>query len=160
MKNTVAVYPGTFDPFTRGHEDLVRRAMGMFDRIIVAVAASAGKGPLFSLDERVDIVAEVLQEFADRIEVTSFTGLLADFAHQRGASVMLRGLRAVTDFEYEMQMASINRKLAPDLETVFFTPTEQYTFLSASVVREIARFGGDVSAFVHPVVITRLQRKF
>ncbi|MDR2690307.1 MAG: pantetheine-phosphate adenylyltransferase [Azoarcus sp.] len=160
MKNTTAVYPGTFDPFTRGHEDLVRRAVDMFDRIIVAVAASAGKGPLFSLDERVDIIAEVLQEFADRIEVTPFTGLLADFAHRRGANVMVRGLRAVTDFEYEMQMASINRKLAPDLETVFFTPTEQYTFLSASVVREIARFGGDVSAFVHPTVIARLQRKF
>jgi pantetheine-phosphate adenylyltransferase len=132
----------------------------MFERVIVGVAASAGKGPLFSLEERVEIATEVLKAFAGRVAVTAFTGLLADFARAQGAKVMLRGVRAVADFEYEVQMASINHKLAPDLETVFLTPTEQYTFLSASVVREVARFGGDVSPFVHPAVIARLQQKF
>ncbi|GHT94611.1 phosphopantetheine adenylyltransferase [Betaproteobacteria bacterium] len=159
MKDTVAVYPGTFDPFTRGHEDLVRRAVGIFDHVIVAIAVSAGKGPLFSLDERIAIAREVLQPFPT-VEVASFNTLLIEFARQRGAKVVLRGLRAVSDFEYEVQMTSINRKLCPEIETLFLTPTEEYSSLSSSVVREIARFGGDVSRFVHPTVIDRLQQKF
>jgi pantetheine-phosphate adenylyltransferase len=159
MKDTVAVYPGTFDPFTRGHEDLVRRAVGMFDRVIVAVAVSVGKGPLFTLDERIAIAREVLQPFPT-VEVASFNSLLIEFARQRGAKIVLRGLRAVSDFEYEVQMASINRKLHPEVETLFLTPTEEYSALSSSVVREIARFGGDVRQFVHPTVVTRLQQKF
>jgi pantetheine-phosphate adenylyltransferase len=160
MKDTVAVYPGTFDPFTRGHEDLVRRAVEMFDKVIVAVAASAGKGPLFSLDERVAIANEILRPLFANAEVVPFDILLIDFARIHRARIILRGLRAVSDFEYEVQMAGINRRLYPDVETVFLTPTEEYTFLSASVVREIARFGGDVSQFVHPVVVARLQQKF
>jgi pantetheine-phosphate adenylyltransferase len=159
MKDTVAVYPGTFDPFTRGHEDLVRRAVGMFHRVIVGVAVSAGKQPLFTLDERLAICREVLQPFP-AVEVASFDSLLLDFVRARGAKVILRGLRAVSDFEYEMQMAAINRKLHPDVETVFLTPTEEYTFISSSVVREVARFGGDAGQFVHPAVVSRLQQKF
>ncbi|MBW7860502.1 MAG: pantetheine-phosphate adenylyltransferase [Rhodocyclaceae bacterium] len=158
MKEAMAVYPGTFDPFTRGHEDLVRRAARLFDRIVVAIAASTGKGPIFSLDERVEIAREVLAPFAN-VEVVGFDGLLMDFLHARQARLILRGLRAVSDFEYEFQMAGMNRRLFPDVETVFLTPADEYMFISATMVREIARLGGDVSKFVAPAVLSRLQDK-
>lgn len=158
MRDTVAVYPGTFDPLTRGHEDLVRRAALLFDRVVVGVAASAGKGPIFSLDERVDIASEVLKPFPN-VQVTGFNGLLMDFLRAQDARVILRGLRAVSDFEYEFQMAGMNRKMYPDVETVFLTPAEEYMFISATMVREIARLGGDVGKFVQPGVLARLQQK-
>lgn len=158
MKDGVAIYPGTFDPFTRGHEDLVRRAALLFDQVVVAVAQSAGKGPIFSLDERVDIAREVLKPFAN-VRVVGFDGLLMDFLRTQNGRVILRGLRAVSDFEYEFQMAGMNRKLFPDVETVFLTPAEEYMFISATMVREIARLGGDVSKFVQPTVLARLQQK-
>ena len=152
------VYPGTFDPFTRGHEDLVRRASRLFDQVVVGVAASAAKQPYFTTAERVDMAREVLASFAN-VTVEAFSGLLMDFVHARGARVILRGLRAVSDFEYEFQMAGMNRNLHPDVETLFLTPSEQYTFISATIVREIAKFGGDVSSFVHPAVLARLKAK-
>jgi pantetheine-phosphate adenylyltransferase len=152
------VYPGTFDPFTRGHEDLVRRAARLFDSVVLGVAASAAKQPFFTVDERVGMAREVLAPFAN-VTVTSFSTLLMDFVHAQGARVILRGLRAVSDFEYEFQMAGMNRNLHPEVETLFLTPSEQYMFVSATIVREIARFGGDVSAFVHPVVNQRLRSK-
>ena len=158
MKEAVAVYPGTFDPFTRGHEDLVRRASRLFDGIIVAIAASRGKAPIFNLDERVAIAREVLAPFPN-VEVTGFDGLLMDFLNARGARLILRGLRAASDFEYEFQMAGMNRKLYPDIETVFLTPADEYMFISATMVREIAHLGGDVSKFVHPIVMDRLRDK-
>ncbi|MEO7158542.1 MAG: pantetheine-phosphate adenylyltransferase [Vicinamibacterales bacterium] len=152
------VYPGTFDPFTRGHEDLVRRAANVFDAVIVGVATSEAKKPMFDAPERVAMAATVLRPF-DNVEVTSFSGLLMDFVHVQGASIVLRGLRAVSDFEYEFQMAGMNRHLYPDVETLFLTPSEQYTFISATIVREIARFGGDVTHFVHPEVAARIQAR-
>jgi pantetheine-phosphate adenylyltransferase len=152
------VYPGTFDPFTRGHEDLVRRAARLFGRVIVGVADSVSKQPFFTAAERVAMVREVLSTYAN-VEVTAFSGLLMDFVHQRKARVILRGLRAVSDFEYEFQMAGMNRNLFPEVETLFLTPSEQYTFISATIVREIAKFGGDVSSFVHPAVLARLKAK-
>jgi len=152
------VYPGTFDPFTRGHEDLVRRAAGLFDRVVVAVAASASKSPFFTVTERVEMTREVLAPFAN-VEVASFDTLLMNFVKAQKARVILRGLRAVSDFEYEFQMAGMNRNLHPDVETLFLTPSEQYTFISATIVREIARFGGDVSTFVHPNVNARLRAR-
>lgn len=157
-ERSVVVYPGTFDPFTRGHEDLVRRACRIFDHIVIAVARSRNKNPLFGLEERVEIAREVLQRFPN-VEVVGFDGLLIDFMHQRGARILLRGLRAVSDFEYEFQMAGMNRKLFPDIETVFLTPADEYMFISATMVREIARLGGDVRGFVHPVVADRLSRR-
>lgn len=158
MKEGIAVYPGTFDPFTRGHEDLVRRASLLFDRTIVAVAMSRKKAPLFELEERVAIAREILAPFPN-VEVQGFDGLLMDFLKANNARVILRGLRAVSDFEYEFQMAGMNRKLYPDVETVFLTPGEEYMFVSATMVREIARLGGDIDKFVHPQVVQRLQRK-
>jgi pantetheine-phosphate adenylyltransferase len=152
------VYPGTFDPFTRGHEDLVRRAARIFDRVIVAVAASSGKGPYFSLDERIDMTREVMRP-VDNVDVLGFSTLLMDFVHAQGARIILRGLRAVSDFEYEFQMAGMNRRLYPDVETLFLTPGEDYMFVSATIVREIARFGGDVSQFVQPAVAARLAAR-
>jgi pantetheine-phosphate adenylyltransferase len=152
------VYPGTFDPFTRGHEDLVRRASRIFDRVVVAVAASSGKGPFFTLDERIEMALEVLRPYPN-VEVHGFDTLLMDFVHAQGARIILRGLRAVSDFEYEFQMAGMNRKLYPDVETLFLTPDENYMFVSATIVREIARFGGDVSKFVQPAVAARLSAK-
>jgi pantetheine-phosphate adenylyltransferase len=152
------VYPGTFDPFTRGHEDLVRRAAGIFDEVVVAVAASSGKSPAFNLAERIAMAEEVLQPFAN-VSVRGFDTLLMDFVHREGARVVLRGLRAVSDFEYEFQMAGMNRNLYPDVETLFLTPDEQYMFISATIVREIARFGGDVSQFVQPTVAARLAAR-
>ncbi|CAI06881.1 pantetheine-phosphate adenylyltransferase [Aromatoleum aromaticum] len=158
MKEGVAIYPGTFDPFTRGHEDLVRRASLLFNKVVVAVAESHGKAPIFTLAERVEIARDVLAPFPN-VEVTGFDGLLMDFLRQRDARLILRGLRAVSDFEYEFQMAGMNRKLFPDVETVFLTPAEEYMFISATMVREIARLGGDVSKFVQPAVNERLLQK-
>lgn len=158
MRDGVAIYPGTFDPFTRGHEDLVRRGSLLFDQVIVAVAESRGKAPIFPLDERVEIARDVLKPFAN-VRVLGFDGLLMDFLRANNGRVILRGLRAVSDFEYEFQMAGMNRKLFPDVETVFLTPAEEYMFISATMVREIARLGGDVSKFVQPAVLARLQQK-
>jgi len=159
MTHGVAVYPGTFDPLTKGHEDLVRRACVLFDRVIVAIAVSERKGTLFSLDERIDAAREVLG-CHPKVEVVGFDCLLMNFVKQQNANIILRGLRAVSDFEYEFQMAGMNRNLHPEVETVFLTPSEQYTFISATIVREIARFGGDVSNFVHPAIKRRLDAKF
>ncbi|MCR4305037.1 MAG: pantetheine-phosphate adenylyltransferase [Gallionella sp.] len=152
------VYPGTFDPITRGHEDVVRRAAGLFGEVIVAVAESREK-TLFSLDERVDMACEVFADFAN-VRVEGFNGLLMNFVQAHDARVVLRGLRAVSDFEYEFQLAGMNRNLYPEVETLFLTPAEQYTFISASMVREVARFGGDISKFVTPYVIKKLQQKY
>lgn len=158
LNSRIALYPGTFDPITGGHEDLVRRASRVFDRVIVGVANSRPKGPFFTLDERVEMAKEVLAPYPN-VEVIGFTCLLMDFIHQQGAKVVLRGLRAVSDFEYEFQMAGMNRILYPEVETVFLTPGEQYMFVSATMVREIASFGGDVSKFVRPVVEKRLAAR-
>jgi len=152
------VYPGTFDPFTRGHEDLVRRAARLFDRVIVGVAKGEAKRPLFTLDERVAMAREVLVDVKNAT-VTGFDTLLMRFVEAQGARAVLRGLRAVSDFEYEFQMAGMNRRLWPEVETLFLTPSEQYMFISATIVREVARFGGDVSSFVHPAVAKRLKAK-
>ena len=154
----IVVYPGTFDPFTRGHEDLVRRAARLFGKVVVGVATSAGKMPFFTTEERVAMARDVLSAYAN-VEVMAFSGLLMNFVHDRGARVIVRGLRAVSDFEYEFQMAGMNRNLFPEVETLFLTPSEQYTFISATIVREIAKFGGDVSSFVHPSVLARLKAK-
>ena len=158
MNNSIAVYSGTFDPLTRGHEDLVRRAAGLFEKVIIAIAESHKKQPLFSLDERVEIARTVLADYGN-VEVLGFDSLLMDFMRRQGASIILRGLRAVSDFEYEFQMAGMNRSLHPDVETVFLTPDEKFMFISATMVREIATLGGDVSKFVHPVVSERLKLK-
>ena len=149
------VYPGTFDPFTRGHEDLVRRAASLFEEVIVAVADSRAKQPLFALDQRVAIAKEVLSQY-ENVTVEGFSGLLMDFIKERQAKVILRGLRAVSDFEFEMQLASMNRRLDNRIETVFMTPSEETGFISASLVREIALHGGDVSRFVHSAVVEEL----
>lgn len=158
MSAGVAVYPGTFDPLTRGHEDLVRRASKLFGRVIIGIAESRNKRPLFPLAERVAIAREVLAPHGN-VEVHGFDCLLMDFVHQQGATVIVRGLRAVSDFEYEFQMAGMNRNLYPEVETIFLTPGEQYMFVSATMVREIALFGGDVSKFVQPLVHERLKSK-
>jgi pantetheine-phosphate adenylyltransferase len=152
------VYPGTFDPFTRGHEDLVRRAAKLFGRVVVGVAASASKQPMFTSEERVDMARESLADLPN-VSVAAFSTLLMDFVLAQGGQVVLRGLRAVSDFEYEFQMAGMNRHLYPDVETLFLTPSEQYMFVSATIVREIARFGGNVGDFVHPAVAKRLAAK-
>ena len=153
-----AVYPGTFDPLTRGHEDLVRRASTLFDAIIVGVADSKAKRTFFTLHERVEMAREVLGDLK-QVHVVGFSGLLIDFIRQHDARVVLRGLRAVSDFEYEFQLAGMNRSLYPDFETMFLTPSEQHMFISATLVREIALLGGDVSKFVHPLVGKRLAAK-
>ena len=154
-----AVYPGTFDPITHGHTDLVRRASGLFDRVIVAVAVNAGKEPVCSVDERCDLARQVLADLHN-VDVVTFNSLLVEFTKQQGAQVVLRGIRAVSDFEYEFQLAGMNRKLAPEIETMFLTPAEQYSYISSSLVREVASLGGDVSEFVHPAVMAALNRKF
>jgi len=154
----VAVYPGSFDPITRGHEDLIRRSRTFADRVIVAVAVNVAKQPLFTLEERVALIRQAVDDAS--VEVRSFDGLLADFACAVGATVIVRGLRAVSDFEYEFQMALMNRNLAPGIETVFLVPAFDLTYLSSSLVREVARFGGDVSQLVHPVVQKALKKKF
>ena len=153
-----AIYPGTFDPLTRGHEDLVRRASTLFDKVILGVADSRSKKPFFTLDERLDMARQVLGDLRN-VEIVGFTGLLIDFARQHNARVVVRGLRAVSDFEYEFQLAGMNRNLNPDMETVFLTPSEQHMFISATLVREIAMFGGDVSKFVHPIVRAKLAAR-
>ena len=152
------VYPGTFDPFTRGHEDLARRAARLFDVVVVAVADSEAKRPFFDVADRVEMARAVLAPYRN-VEVTSFSSLLLDFARAQGAHAVMRGLRAVSEFEYEFQMAGMNRRLAPEVETLFLTPSEEFTFVSATIVREIARFGGDVSSFVHPIVDARLKAR-
>ncbi|MCP3868934.1 MAG: pantetheine-phosphate adenylyltransferase [Gammaproteobacteria bacterium] len=152
----IAVYPGTFDPITNGHTDLICRATELFDSVIVAVAASAGKQPRFTLKERVHLAEQVLVEIGG-VKIMKFDQLLVDFARQNDAGVILRGLRAVSDFEYEFQLAGMNRKLAPDVETVFLTPAERFTYISSTLVREIAGLGGDVSEFVHPCVDEALK---
>lgn len=153
-----AVYPGTFDPLTRGHEDIVRRAAGVFSEVIVAVAENTSKRSTFTLAERVDMAAAVLAD-CPNVRVMAFSGLLMQFVREQGAKVVVRGLRAVSDFEYEFQLAGMNRKLYPEVETLFLTPAEQYMFISASLVREIAALGGDVSQFVPPLVEARLKQK-
>ena len=153
-----AIYPGTFDPITRGHEDLVRRASRLFDQVVVAIAQSSGKEPFFSLDERVKMAREVLTD-CPNVEVMVFSGLLMEFLQQQNARVILRGLRAVSDFEYEFQMAGMNRSMYPDVETVFMTPSEQYMFISATIVREIALLGGNVDKFVRPLISAQLRIK-
>lgn len=152
------VYPGTFDPITRGHEDIVRRASRLFDEVIVAIAENSNKAPFFTLAERVDMARAVLADIPS-VRVEGFTGLLIDFASEHAAHTVLRGLRAVSDFEYEFQLAGMNRNLKPDIETIFMTPSDQYMFISSSMVREIAGLGGDVTPFVHPLVAGRLNEK-
>jgi pantetheine-phosphate adenylyltransferase len=156
--NRIAVYPGSFDPITKGHEDLIHRSLGFVDRIVVGVAVNVAKQPLFSFEERVALIRECVAD--KRVEVQSFDGLLVDFAKRVGATVIIRGLRAVSDFEYEFQMALMNRNLGPQIETIFLVPAFDLTYLSSSLVREVARFGGDVSALVHPAVQQALKRKF
>ena len=155
----VAIYPGTFDPVTNGHLDIIERAMKMFDSVIVAIARNSSKSPLFSDDERVGLIKEAVKGWK-QVEVDSFEGLLVDYAMKRKATVVLRGLRAISDFEYEFQLALTNRKLNDSFETVFLMPSENYTYLKSTIVREIARLGGDVSSFVPPVVKKAFEKKF
>ena len=154
----VAVYPGTFDPFTRGHEDIVRRASRLFESLVIGVADSHAKAPFFTTQERVEIASVVLADYPN-VTVKPFSGLLRDFVREIGASVVIRGLRAVSDFEYEFQMAGMNRHLMPEVETLFMTPSDQFQFVSGTFVREIAYMDGDVSRFVFPFVEERLKRK-
>ncbi|MDZ4140577.1 MAG: pantetheine-phosphate adenylyltransferase [Methylotenera sp.] len=157
-KNRIAVYPGTFDPITLGHEDIVRRAADLFDEVIVAVAGSTNKNTLFSLDERVALAKSVFGH-ADNIKVVGFSGLLMQFVQDQGAKMVIRGLRATSDFEYEFQLAGMNRKLYPQFETLFLTPSEQFMFISSSLVREVATLGGDVHAFVSSTVEEAIKQK-
>lgn len=151
-----ALYPGTFDPITMGHGDLVERAARLFDHVTIAVAASPKKNPLFPLEQRVELAQEVTRHLPN-VEVVGFTTLLAHFAKEHQANILLRGLRAVSDFEYEFQLANMNRQLAPEVESLFLTPSEKYSFISSTLVREIAALGGDVSKFVHPAVAAALN---
>jgi pantetheine-phosphate adenylyltransferase len=153
-----AVYPGTFDPMTSGHEDLVKRASVIFDEVVVAVADSRAKKPFFTLDERIDLAREVVAPYKN-VSVCGFSSLLADFVIQQKAKVVMRGLRAVSDFEYEFQLAGMNRRLMPDVETVFLTPEEHHLFISATLVREIGTLGGDIGQFVNPIVKSRFDQK-
>lgn len=155
----IAIYPGTFDPPTRGHEDLVRRSLALADRVIVAIAENIAKQPLFSVAERLDLLRAAVGP-EERVQFVSFRGLLADFARETGATVVVRGLRAVGDFEYELQMALMNRQLHPTLETVFLAPAFNLTYVSSTLVREVAQFGGDLGDLVHPTVREALDRKF
>lgn len=156
--DTIAIYPGTFDPITNGHTDLIDRAAKLFKHVIVAIAANPNKEPLFNLDERVELAKKVLSEY-DNVTICGFDILLAEFAIQQKAKVILRGLRAVSDFEYEFQLAGMNRKIAPQLETLFLTPAEQYAYISSSLVKEVAKLHGDVSAFVDPLVLEAFKKK-
>lgn len=155
----IAIYPGTFDPLTRGHEDLIRRGSKIFDQLIVGVADSRNKKPFFTLEERIEMAREVLSHYPN-VTVLGFSGLLKDFVREHQGNVILRGLRAVSDFEYEFQMAGMNRYLLPDVETMFMTPSDQYQFISGTIVREIAHLGGDISKFVFPSVEAAVKRKF
>ena len=154
-----AMYPGTFDPITNGHYELVRRAARIFERVVVAVAASPHKAPVFSLAERMSLARQVLADLPN-VSVDGYSGLTVEYAHAHGLNVVIRGLRAVSDFEYKFQLASMNRHLQTEVETIFMTPAEQYTFISSTLVREVAALGGDVSAFVHPLVGKALHRRF
>jgi pantetheine-phosphate adenylyltransferase len=154
-----AMYPGTFDPFTNGHNDLVRRACRIFDHVIVSIAANPNKAPLFTLEQRVDIARRVLEDVPN-VEVMGYSGLTVDFARQHGLNVILRGLRAVSDFEFEFQLATMSRHLNGEVETVFLTPSEQFSFVSSTLIREIASLGGDVREFVDPIVAEALVSKF
>lgn len=151
-----AVYPGTFDPITNGHHDLVRRAASMFDRVVIGIAANPNKAPLFTLDRRVDLARRVLADL-DNVEVMGYSGLTVDFAREQNCGVVIRGLRAVSDFEFEFQLANMSRHLSRDVDYVFLTPQEQFTFISSTLVREIAMLGGNVSEFVHPIVEEALK---
>jgi pantetheine-phosphate adenylyltransferase len=153
------MYPGTFDPFTNGHNDLVRRACRIFDKVVIAIAANPGKAPLFTLEQRVDLVKRVLADVPN-VEVTGYTGLTVDFARTHGLNVIVRGLRAVSDFEFEFQLATMSRHLNDQVETVFLTPTEQFNFVSSTLIREIASLGGNVGEFVHPIVAEALAARF
>jgi len=159
MKQRIAIYPGTFDPVTNGHVDVVERAVAMFDRVIVLIARNSAKAPLFSDQERMEMISRVFRRHP-RVSVDVFDGLLVEYARRKRAQIIVRGLRAVSDFEYEFQMALTNRKLAPSLHTVFLVPDERYTYLNSTIVREVARLGGDVSEFVPPLVRARLEAKF
>lgn len=159
MRTHTVVYPGTFDPITNGHVDLVERAARLFDKVVVAVAASQKKGPLFTLEERVSLSAQVLSHL-DNVEVTGFDILLTDFVTQQDSNCVLRGLRAVADFEYEFQLANMNRAIKPDFESVFLTPSETLSYISSSLVREIASLGGDINPFVPEAVASALYSKF
>lgn len=158
MSDLIAIYPGTFDPVTNGHTDLVQRASKLFSKVVVAVARSQDKEPFFNLDERIQLAEEALAEF-NNVEVCGFRTLLVEFMREKNATVILRGLRAVSDFEYEFQLASMNRHLRDDIETVFLTPAEQYSYISSSLVREIARLGGDISPFVPANVVAAINEK-
>jgi pantetheine-phosphate adenylyltransferase len=153
-----AVYPGTFDPITNGHQDLVRRAAGIFDRVVIGIAANPGKDPVFSLDARVDLARRVLDELPN-VTVLGYSGLTVDFAREQGCGIVIRGLRAVSDFEFEFQLANMSRHLARDVDYVFMTPQEQFTFISSTLVREVAMLGGDISPFVHPIVAAALAKR-
>ncbi len=155
---TKAIYPGTFDPFTRGHEDLVRRAASLFSSVVVAVAGSRAKGPVFTQEERVALASGELAD-CPNVQVIAFSGLLVDLVRAQGADVVVRGLRAVSDFEYEFQMAGMNRQLMPGLETVFMTPTDRYQFVSGTLVREIGRMGGEIDLFLSPTVAAAMREK-
>ncbi|HXG70354.1 MAG TPA: pantetheine-phosphate adenylyltransferase [Gemmatimonadaceae bacterium] len=157
--NTTAIYAGSFDPITRGHEDVIRRSLEFVDRLVVAAATNSQKAALFSMDERLDLMRLTTSEY-DRVEVQQFDGLLVDFASRLGASLIIRGLRAVSDFEYEFQMALMNRHLSENLETVFMVPSVETTYISSSIVREVARHGGNLDGLVHPAVADALARKF
>ena len=154
-----AMYPGTFDPVTNGHNDLVRRACRIFDKVVVAIAANPNKAPLFPLEKRIELVRTIVADVPN-VEVVGYTGLTVDFAHQHDLNVMMRGLRAVSDFEFEFQLATMSRHLSDQVETVFLTPTEQFNFISSTLIREIASLGGNVSEFVHPAVAKALGERF
>jgi pantetheine-phosphate adenylyltransferase len=160
----VGVYPGTFDPITSGHMEVVRRSLRLFDKLVIGPATNIGKGPLFSLQERIDIIKDDLEDFGeedkDRIQVIPFDGLLIHFAREVGASVIIRGLRAVSDFEYEIQMANMNARMEPDIETIFLMASDRHQFIASSLVKDIARLGGDTSQFVSKKVYERLKKKF
>jgi len=153
-----AVYPGTFDPITNGHQDLIRRAAGIFDRVVIGIAANPGKAPLFTVEERAELSREVLADLRN-VTVLGYSGLTVDFAREQGCGIVIRGLRAMSDFEFEFQLANMSRHLARDIDYVFLTPQEQFTFISSTLVREIALLGGDVSEFVHPLVAAALGRR-
>ena len=154
-----AIYPGTFDPMTKGHVDLIERACKLFDEIVIAIAASEAKNPLFTLDERIQI-AEKIFEGNNKVKVVGFSGLLVDLAKDNNAKILIRGLRVVAEFEYEFQVANMNRAMMPELESVFLTPKEQYSYISSSLVKEICKMGGDVSEFVDPISLSELKRKY
>lgn len=153
-----AIYPGTFDPITNGHHDLVRRASSIFDRVVVAIAANPNKAPMFPMEKRVELARAVLADLPN-VEVTGYSGLTVEFADKNNLQVIIRGLRAVSDFEFEFQLANMSRHLAPEVDYVFLTPKEQFTFISSTLVREIALLGGDVSRFVHPIVAEALEQR-